>query len=114
MEHRLHALLICMLAGGAALALAAGCGGESGSDTVSVPSATAGAPLPPEPEQPLSAAETHGRELFVARCGTCHTLDAAGTIGQIGPNLDDIPITYRDVLHAIRIGGGPDTRGNRP
>jgi mono/diheme cytochrome c family protein len=30
-----------------------------------------------------------GRELFIAHCGQCHTLAAAGTQGQIGPNLDD-------------------------
>jgi cbb3-type cytochrome c oxidase subunit III len=31
----------------------------------------------------------HGKKLFVARCGSCHTLAAAGTQGTIGPNLDD-------------------------
>jgi cbb3-type cytochrome c oxidase subunit III len=30
-----------------------------------------------------------GRKLFVAECGGCHTLQAAGTRGQTGPNLDD-------------------------
>jgi cbb3-type cytochrome c oxidase subunit III len=30
-----------------------------------------------------------GKKLFVARCGACHTLAAAGTSGTIGPNLDD-------------------------
>jgi cbb3-type cytochrome c oxidase subunit III len=30
-----------------------------------------------------------GKKLFVARCGACHTLAAAGTQGTIGPNLDD-------------------------
>ncbi|MDX6607264.1 MAG: cytochrome [Solirubrobacterales bacterium] len=44
-------------------------------------------------------------------CGSCHTLDAAGTIGQIGPNLGDIPLTAADVLRAIRIGGGPHSHG---
>ena len=32
---------------------------------------------------------TKGKELFVARCGSCHTLADAGTTGVIGPNLDD-------------------------
>ena len=31
---------------------------------------------------------TKGKELFVARCGSCHTLADAGTSGKIGPNLD--------------------------
>ena len=30
-----------------------------------------------------------GKPLFVQKCGSCHTLKAAGTAGQIGPNLDD-------------------------
>ena len=30
-----------------------------------------------------------GRKLFVERCGGCHTLQAAGTRGATGPNLDD-------------------------
>ena len=31
---------------------------------------------------------TKGKELFVATCGSCHTLADAGTSGKIGPNLD--------------------------
>jgi mono/diheme cytochrome c family protein len=31
----------------------------------------------------------HGKELFVEKCGSCHTLAHAGTQGKIGPNLDD-------------------------
>ena len=30
-----------------------------------------------------------GEELFKQECGSCHTLAAAGTVGTIGPNLDD-------------------------
>jgi mono/diheme cytochrome c family protein len=31
----------------------------------------------------------HGKELFVQKCGSCHTLSDAGTQGKVGPNLDD-------------------------
>ncbi len=30
-----------------------------------------------------------GKQLFVSKCGFCHTLSHAGTNGAIGPNLDD-------------------------
>jgi mono/diheme cytochrome c family protein len=30
-----------------------------------------------------------GKELFVQKCGGCHALADAGTLGQTGPNLDD-------------------------
>jgi mono/diheme cytochrome c family protein len=36
-----------------------------------------------------STDKAHGKELFVAKCGACHTLADAGTLGKIGPNLDD-------------------------
>jgi mono/diheme cytochrome c family protein len=95
----------------AALFALAGCG-ESNSDTVEQETATAGAPQAPDVDQPLSAAQEHGREVFVANCGSCHTLDAAGTTGQIGPNLGDIPLSEDEVLTAIEIGGRGS--GNMP
>lgn len=110
MDRRVLNSIGCLLVGVVAVALAAGCGG-SGSDTVAQQTATAGAPETPNPEQPLSQAETHGRDLFIQHCGSCHTFDAAGTIGQIGPNLDDIAINEADVLHAIRTGGGRHAKG---
>jgi plastocyanin len=30
----------------------------------------------------------HGKQLFVAKCGACHTLRRANTTGTVGPNLD--------------------------
>ena len=32
---------------------------------------------------------TRGKELFKEKCGQCHVLADAGTVGVIGPNLDD-------------------------
>ena len=55
--------------------------------------------------------EQHGRQLFVTHCGSCHTLDAAGTTGQIGPDLGDIPRSDTEVLAAIRRGGGQASKG---
>jgi mono/diheme cytochrome c family protein len=36
-----------------------------------------------------NADASHGKELFVQKCGSCHTLAGAGTQGKIGPNLDE-------------------------
>jgi cytochrome c oxidase subunit 2 len=44
-------------------------------------------------EQRRLAAEggaVQGEELFVSQCGSCHVLQAAGTQGQVGPNLDEV------------------------
>ncbi len=30
-----------------------------------------------------------GKQLFVAKCGACHTLSHAASSGTVGPNLDD-------------------------
>ena len=36
---------------------------------------------------------TKGKAVFVANCSACHTLKAAGALGNIGPNLDKVPLT---------------------
>jgi mono/diheme cytochrome c family protein len=36
-----------------------------------------------------AADRANGKQLFVQKCGSCHTLADAGTQGKIGPNLDD-------------------------
>jgi cytochrome c551 len=36
----------------------------------------------------LTAAESHGRELFGHTCQQCHTLAASNAVGKVGPNLD--------------------------
>jgi mono/diheme cytochrome c family protein len=103
--------LISLAAAAISALIVLGCAGGSDSATVNQRSSPNGAPEPPAKEQPLSAAELHGRALFVQNCGSCHTLDAAGTLGQIGPNLGDIAVDEADVLHAIRTGGGRHSHG---
>jgi mono/diheme cytochrome c family protein len=39
---------------------------------------------------------SQGQQLFGEKCGSCHTLRAAGSSGQIGPNLDDAFAQSRD------------------
>jgi cbb3-type cytochrome c oxidase subunit III len=58
-----------------------------------------------------------GQQLFTANCGSCHTLQAAGTTGTIGPDLDNalaaaVQQGYKQssienlVLDQIRLGSG--------
>jgi len=47
-----------------------------------------------------------GREVFVANCGTCHTLSDAGTSGSIGPELDGGGYSVDQVEQQVRNGGG--------
>jgi mono/diheme cytochrome c family protein len=47
------------------------------------------------PEGSVPASDRQGLELFQINCGACHTLEAAGTEGIVGPNLD------------VRFGTGP-------
>src|SRR4029453_16234581 len=67
-------------------------------------------------------------ELFATNCGNCHTLAAAGTQGNFGPNLDDLlapqgqatsPEAAKGieavVLNALRNGvDNADTPGRMP
>jgi cytochrome c6 len=46
-----------------------------------------------------------GKSLFVTTCGVCHTLKPAGTVGTIGPNLDDVTLTEPTIIKAITNGG---------
>src|SRR4051812_31327335 len=69
------------------------------------------------PEASVPAADKQGLQLFQINCGSCHTLEAAGTDGIIGPNLDQLlgtgektPETvqgnYQRVLTVVRHGLG--------
>ncbi|MEI6626325.1 MAG: c-type cytochrome [Thermoleophilia bacterium] len=41
-----------------------------------------------------------------AGCGGCHTLAAAGSAGNVGPNLDELKPDYAAVLYQVTNGGG--------
>jgi hypothetical protein len=47
-----------------------------------------------------------GQEIFVANCGSCHTLEAAGTTGNVGPNLNDSSFDQGAVEEQVAQGGG--------
>ena len=41
-----------------------------------------------------------------AMCGTCHTLKAAGSKGEIGPNLDMLKPQLEQVINVVKNGIG--------
>jgi mono/diheme cytochrome c family protein len=45
------------------------------------------------------------KQLFRARCGTCHTLADAKTHGRVGPNLDRLKPGYAQILRQVTHGG---------
>jgi mono/diheme cytochrome c family protein len=81
----------------AALALGlAGCGGGDDDDAAGTIAATGG-----------GGAAADGAAVFAsAGCGGCHTLEAAGSSGRTGPNLDDLEPSTDQVAEQVRTGGG--------
>jgi mono/diheme cytochrome c family protein len=47
-----------------------------------------------------------GAQVFKENCGTCHTLSAAGTSGQVGPKLDGTTLSAADIESTVRGGRG--------
>jgi cytochrome c553 len=47
-----------------------------------------------------------GKEVFLANCGTCHTLADAGTTGAVGPNLDAASPSFDKVVERVTNGAG--------
>lgn len=124
LEKRSALFLIAILALAGALVVA-GCGGggsSSSSETATTeePAETGGAEetteepaeeeTAEEPEEEAgggeSAALAEGKSIFTSTCGSCHTLKAAGTSGEVGPNLDELEPDQGTVEHQVQNGGG--------
>jgi len=69
--------------------------------TVSTPTTT----FPVVPAFHLHGNAAHGKPIFLANCGSCHTLAAAHTTGTIGPNLDQLKPDYQAVTAQVTNGG---------
>ena len=41
-----------------------------------------------------------------AMCGACHVLKAAGSVGNIGPNLDQLKPSLDQIIYAVTNGIG--------
>jgi mono/diheme cytochrome c family protein len=108
----------------AAAVAVAGCGGSSSSSSAESTSSEEAAP-PAEEEgageeeesgsEEMSEKEARsgtgslsqeGEEIFTSTCGSCHTLAAAGTSGEVGPNLDELEPDLATVEHQVVNGGG--------
>lgn len=65
---------------------------------------------PPVGQSPYApaggTAAPDGKALFASNCGSCHTLSAAGTNGQIGPKLDGLGLDRLTVTAAMKAGPG--------
>jgi mono/diheme cytochrome c family protein len=93
---RLALLALLALALAVPLGLAACGGGEEASptpETIEGPPPTAATTEAETTEEPGSTVEgdaSAGEGVYAsAGCGGCHTLEAAGSTGNVGPNLDD-------------------------
>jgi cbb3-type cytochrome c oxidase subunit III len=56
--------------------------------------------------EPVAVTGTNGETIFKAKCGSCHTLAAAGTTGTQGPNLDLLKPTFERAKAQVIKGGG--------
>jgi cbb3-type cytochrome c oxidase subunit III len=56
--------------------------------------------------QASAVSGTNGKQIFVTKCGGCHTLKAAGTTGTQGPNLDVLKPPFPRVKKQVINGGG--------
>ena len=106
---RLGAVLIAV----AAVLALAGCGGEEevqplpeGVTGTTPPAATTETETQPEDGGKGDAAA--GEEVYAsAGCGSCHVLQAAGSTGTIGPNLDESKPDLDLIVERVTNGASP-------
>src|SRR5262245_25503297 len=99
------ALLLVMLVGALAL-VGAGCGGDEDSGADEAPPATT-ATNGDETTGGEGGDAANGATVFAsAGCGGCHTFEAANSSGSVGPDLDDIDVTFDQVVDQVTNGGG--------
>ena len=60
-----------------------------------------------EPAEPAGDAAAGEGVFASAGCGGCHTLEAAGASGTVGPNLDDAKPPHDLVVERVTNGMGP-------
>jgi mono/diheme cytochrome c family protein len=94
-----------LIVAGLLIMVAAGCGGDDDSDSAEPPAATTTETT--EDGGGATGDAAKGEEVFAsAGCGSCHTFEAAGSSGSVGPNLDDISPSFDEVVDQVTNGGG--------
>ena len=73
--------------------------GADADDVAAYVAAVAGMPV-------AGKTSTNGKDIFLANCGSCHTLADAGTSGTVGPNLDQLKPNQSIVQRQVINGGG--------
>ena len=97
---RRSTIALVLVAGSLAL-VGAGCGGDDDSDSAEPPAATT------TEGGGGTGDAAKGEEVFAsAGCGGCHTFEAAGSTGSVGPNLDDLAPSFDEVVTQVTNGGG--------
>ena len=83
------------------------CGGDDDTDATTTTEETTTEETTTTTEDTTTTTEAAaGREIFVANCGSCHTLSDAGTTGTVGPSLDGLGLDASTVETQVRNGGG--------
>ena len=101
------ALLLSVLA-----LVAVGCGGEEVTATPetvegTIPEETTGGDTEELPALELTGKAEEGESLWAdGGCGACHTLAAADSSGNVGPNLDESQPSYELAVQRITLGQG--------
>jgi mono/diheme cytochrome c family protein len=90
--------------------VAAGCGGDGddeGTATVATETETTETETTETTETGDGDLMAQGASVYEsAGCGGCHTLDAAGSTGTVGPDLNGAGLSVDEVSTQVRNGGG--------
>lgn len=99
---KLHTPIAVFLAAASVGLAACGSSSSESSSTTTTTSATAVATTGPSTTKVASAV---GEKVFASNCAQCHTLAAAGSSGQVGPNLDALAPDEARVNAQVTNGG---------
>lgn len=102
-----HAVIAAALLGTLVLA---GCNSEGVASPTPKTIVGTGATIPTTTFPVVPAFHLHGntangKTIFLANCGTCHTLAAAKTSGTLGPNLDSLKPDFQATTAQVTNGG---------